>query len=91
LIVTRKPGAPREITVNVTAPSGWKVLSGAGKYLLPDEEITYMRVELQSPEIPEKESKGRQPDSIVVGGMVGSESVGEARLKVLLRASALPQ
>ena len=91
LIVTRKPGAIREITVNVMLPNGWKVLSGAGKYLLPDEEITYMRVEVQSPEIPEKELKGRQPDSIVVSGMVGSESVGEARLKVLLRASALPQ
>jgi len=29
LIVTRKPGATREITVNVTAPNGWKILSGA--------------------------------------------------------------
>src|SRR5258708_24155476 len=53
LIVTRKPGATREITVNVTAPNGWKILSGAGKFLLPDEEITYLRVELQSTEIPE--------------------------------------
>ncbi len=91
LIVTRKPGATREITVNVTAPNGWKILSGAGKFLLPDEEITYLRVELQSPEIPEKELKGRQADSILVNGTVGEKSVGEAGLKVLLRSSALPQ
>jgi LmbE family N-acetylglucosaminyl deacetylase len=91
LIVTRKPGAIREITVNVTAPNDWKVLSGAGKFLLPDEEITYMRVELQSPEIPEKELKGRQADSILVNGTVGEKSIGQAGLKVLLRSSSLPQ
>ena len=77
--------------MNVTAPNGWKILSGAGKFLLPDEEITYLRVELQSPEIPEKELKGRQADSILVNGTVGEKSVGEAGLKVLLRSSALPQ
>jgi LmbE family N-acetylglucosaminyl deacetylase len=91
LVVTRKPGAAREITVKAAVPSGWKVISGEGKFLLPDEEINYLRVEVQSPQIADNELKGRQPDSIVASGMVGSESVGEARLKVLLRASALPQ
>ena len=91
LIITRKPGAAREITLKVIAPSGWKIVNGEGKFLLPDEEITQMRVELQSPEIPEKELKGRQPDSIVVSGTAGEKSVGEATLQVLLRASALPQ
>jgi len=91
LVVTRKPGAAREITLKAAVPSGWKVLSGEGKFFLPDEEISYLRVEVQSPEIPEKELKGRQADSILVSGMVGGKSVGEAGLKVLLRSSALPQ
>jgi hypothetical protein len=91
LVVTRKPGTAREITVKAAVPSGWKVLSGEGKFLLPDEEINYLRVEVQSPEIPEKELKGRQADSILVSGMVGDKSVGEAGLKVLLSSSALPQ
>jgi LmbE family N-acetylglucosaminyl deacetylase len=91
LIITRKPGAAREITVKAIVPTGWKIINGVGKFLLPDEEITYLRVELQSPAIPEKELKGRSADSILVSGMVGDKSFGETGLKVLLRSSALPQ
>ena len=91
LIITRKPGATRDITINVSAPNGWNVISGTGKFVLPDDEITYLRVELRSPAIPEKELKERQADSILVSGMSGAKSAGEVRLKVLLRSSALPQ
>jgi LmbE family N-acetylglucosaminyl deacetylase len=91
LIVTRKPGTSREITVKATAPGGWKIISGEGKLLLPDEEITHLRVELQSPEIPADELKERKADSIVVRGMAGNQSLGEVKLRVLLRSSALPQ
>ena len=91
LVITRKPGAAREILVKVSAPSGWRVLNGEGKFLLPEEEIAYLRVELQSPEIPERELKGRQPDSVAVSGTAGDKSIGQAELRVLLRSSALPQ
>jgi LmbE family N-acetylglucosaminyl deacetylase len=91
LVVTRKPGAAREITVKATAPSGWKVLSGEGRFLLPDEEFTYLRVELQSPQIADTELKGRRPDSIVVSGTAGDKAIGQVELRVLLRSSALPQ
>jgi LmbE family N-acetylglucosaminyl deacetylase len=91
LVITRKPGAPREINISVNAPSGWNVISGAGKFMLPDDEIIYLRVELQSPTIPEKELKGRQADSIAVSGFAGEKPIGEAKLKVMLRPSALPQ
>jgi len=91
LTVTRRSGAPREIALKVTAPEGWKVSGGAGKLLLPDEEMTSLRVELQSPAIPEKELSGRQPDAIVVTGIAGEKTFGEVRLNVLLRSSALPQ
>jgi LmbE family N-acetylglucosaminyl deacetylase len=91
LVITRRPGAPHEIVVSVTAPSGWNVISGAGKFVLPDEETSYLRVEVQTPAIPEKELQGRQADSVVVSGMAGEKSIGEAKLKVLLRSSALPQ
>jgi LmbE family N-acetylglucosaminyl deacetylase len=91
LVIRRKPGASREITINVNAPSGWSVISGAGKFVVLEDEITYLRVEMQSPAIPEKEMKGRRADSIVVSGLAGEKSIGEAKLKVLLRSSALPQ
>jgi LmbE family N-acetylglucosaminyl deacetylase len=91
VVITRKPGAPRAVAINVNAPTGWNVISGAGKFLLPDEEITHLRVEVQSPAIGDKELKGRQADLIVVSGSAGEKSVGEAKLKVSLRSNALPQ
>jgi LmbE family N-acetylglucosaminyl deacetylase len=91
LVITRKPNSPREITLKVAAPSGWKVISGDGKFLLPDVEMNYLRVELQSPQIAESELKGRQPDTVVVSGTAGDKSIGQAELRVLLRSSALPQ
>jgi hypothetical protein len=91
VIVTRKPGAPREITLRATLPNGWKLISGEGKFLLPDEEITHLRIDLQSPEIPTDELRGRKADSIVVTGLIGEKSLGDFTLRVLLRSSALPQ
>jgi len=91
LVVTRKPGAAREITVKAAVPSGWKVASGEGKFLLSDDEINYLRVEVQSPQIADNELKGRQPDAIVVTGISGDKTIGQAELRVLLRSSALPQ
>jgi hypothetical protein len=58
---------------------------------LPDVEMNYLRVELQSPQIADNELKGRQPDPIVVSGTAGDKSIGQAELRVLLRSSALPQ
>jgi LmbE family N-acetylglucosaminyl deacetylase len=91
LVVKRQPGATREITVKAAVPSGWKVVSGEGKFLLADEEINYLRVEVQSPQIADNELKGRQPDSMVVTGISGDKTIGQAELRVLLRSSALPQ
>lgn len=91
VIVTRKPGASREITVKASAPNGWKVISGEGKFLLPDEEIIHLRIELQSPEIPANEWKERKADSIVVSALAGEKRFGELTLRVQLRPSALPQ
>jgi len=91
LAITRKPGTPREITVKATLPGGWKVISGEGKFLLPDEEITHLRLDVQAPEIPANELKDRKADSIAVSGLAGDKSIGEFTLRVLLRSSALPQ
>jgi hypothetical protein len=91
LLVTRKSGATREITVNVTTPSGWRLVSGGGKFLLPDQEISFLRVELQSPDLPAEQLKGRKPDAILVTGTATDKQIGTVELNVLLGAGALPQ
>jgi LmbE family N-acetylglucosaminyl deacetylase len=91
LIISRKPGAAREIAIKMNVPSGWKVVSGIGKFVLPDEERIYTRVELQSPDLNERDLKERAADGLIVSGTAGNELFGEVGLRVLLRSSALPQ
>jgi len=91
IIVTHKAGAPREISLKVTVPNGWTVVSGTGKSNLPDEETTYLRVEVQTPDVQPKDLKDRQAESIIVEGTTGNTVFGSVGMRVLLRASALPE
>jgi hypothetical protein len=91
LMVTHKADVPREIIIKVNVPSGWKVISGEGKLSLPNEEKTLLRVEVQTPEVPTKDLKNSQPESIRVEGINGNTTFGSVGLRVLLRSSALPQ
>jgi len=91
LVITRKAGTARELELRVNAPDGWTVTNGAGHLSLPDEEITYTRVEVQSPQVPAEHLKGRQPDSIVVTGLADGKNIGTVTLRVQLQSSALPQ
>lgn len=80
-----------EVTVKADAPPGWKVLSGAGKFLLPAEASTNLRVEIETPALSEAELKKatRLPVKIRVQGEGMTEQ--ELLLDVLPRGSALPQ
>jgi hypothetical protein len=91
LVVTHREKKPREVSIKVQAPNGWKVLSGEGKFELPDEEITYWRVEIQTPDLPGKELKNKKPEPIIVEGVVQEKVFGRIETRVLLRSSALPQ
>ena len=91
LIISRKPGAVRELELRVSAPDGWSVTNGAGHLSLPDDEITYARIELQSPQVPAEQFKGRQADSIIVTAEADGKNIGTVTLRVLLQHSALPQ
>jgi LmbE family N-acetylglucosaminyl deacetylase len=91
LMVTHKADLPREIIIKVTVPSGWKLISGEGKLRLPDEETTPLRVEVQTPDVPAKDLKNSQPESIRVEGINGDTTFASVALRVLLRSSALPQ
>jgi hypothetical protein len=91
LMVTHKADLPREIIIKVNLPSGWKLISGEGKLRLPDEETTPLRVEAQTPDVPAKDLKNSQPESIRVEGINGNTTFGSVGLRVLLRPSALPQ
>jgi hypothetical protein len=77
-----------QFNVKVTAPDGWKVLSGAGLLKLPNEDSTALRVELQTKESPAGK-QGRQLVQVQVEQ--DGKSIGAIRLMVELNASALAQ
>lgn len=85
------PMAPMNITLTVEAPAGWKIQSGQGQFTLPAEASTDLRVEIETPALSAEELKKIAPLEIVVKSEANGKSIGEVRLRVLLRANALPQ
>jgi hypothetical protein len=80
-----------KVAIRVEAPAGWKVTSGQGDFLLPAESSTEMRVELDTPRPSEQEAKKAEPQLITVRAEADGKSIGEVKLRVLPRQSALPQ
>jgi LmbE family N-acetylglucosaminyl deacetylase len=79
------------ITFTVKAPEGWKVIRGAGQILLPAEESTSLPVHIETPALSAEELKKAVPQEVVVRAEADGKAAGEVRLRVLLRANALPQ
>jgi hypothetical protein len=86
-VLGHDPAGSREVSVDVTAPGDWKVVSGAGRLRLPEEESTPLQVEVQAPE----GSLNRKPAAILVTVQQDGKNVGSLRLLVMVKKSALPQ
>jgi hypothetical protein len=67
------------------------VTGGAGKFLLPAEVSTNLRVEIDTPTLTEAELKKATPQMVTVKIQENGKSIGEIKINVLLKASALPQ
>ena len=90
IVITQTAEEKFEVKVTVNAPGGWKVMNGTGRLRLPGENKTALNVEIATPEKSQEELKNAQPVEIVVA--VSADGAGnEVRLRVLLKASALPQ
>jgi hypothetical protein len=91
LTVFHRDGEPIEIEITVTAPTGWKVMAGTGKFRLPEESRTDLLVEIATPELTKEELKKVTAQELIVRGSVAGKSIGEVRLMAKLRAGALAQ
>jgi LmbE family N-acetylglucosaminyl deacetylase len=79
------------VNVTVKAPNGWQAMNGAGRLRLPAENRTTLNLEIGTPEVSKDELKNAKPVEIVVGVLEDGMPPSEVRLRVLLKASALPQ
>lgn len=89
LVVTHSPN--QEVEVTATARNGWQTTSGAGKLLLPAETRTALNVEIATPETSKEEPRNSRPVEVVIGVSADGTAKSEVRLRVLLKANALPQ
>jgi hypothetical protein len=91
LVMLHEPSKSLLVNLTVKAPEGWKVIDGAGKIQLPAEESTAFPVHIETPALSAEELKKATPQEVRVSAEVEGKPAGEARLKVVLRASGLPQ
>jgi LmbE family N-acetylglucosaminyl deacetylase len=92
LVVSHDPTKTLEVSMEVNSlPEGWKVTSGTGRFILPAEVSTAVRVDLQTPERSSAELKTVQPQDVHVKVEVEGKTIGEIVLRVLLGTSGLPQ
>jgi hypothetical protein len=79
------------ISITVAAPDRWKVVSGEGTLLLPGDDSRDLRVEVETPELSKEELQKEEARAVVVRISTEGKTMGEVGLRVLLKASALPQ
>jgi LmbE family N-acetylglucosaminyl deacetylase len=91
LVVLHDESRALPITFTVKAPEGWKVIRGEGQILLPAEESTSLPVHIETPTLSGEELKKAVPQEVLIRAEAEGKPAGEVRLRVLLRASALPQ
>jgi len=84
-------GKPLELKTEVKLPSGWTVTKGEGNFHLPEEDRTDLMVEIATPELGKEEMKTLSVQELVVRVSSDGKYIGDVRLKVLLKSSALAQ
>ena len=89
LSIDRSKSLSREIQITVSAPKGWTVTGGQGKFALPDEPLCSLEVTIQSPA--EKTDSSQKAQTVVVTAESGGKQAGRVALSVKLKRNALPQ
>ena len=91
LVIRHSAGEAMIVKVEVEGPAGWKVISGQGEFVLPAEDATEIRVQMETPALPAEDKKKAEPQLIRVHAESNGKSLGEVKLSVQLRQGGLPQ
>lgn len=91
LVIQHDPAKALPLTLAVNVPEGWKVTHGAGQFMLPGEVSTSLAVSIDTPILPSEQLKKATPQEVTVRAEADGQAIGEIKLRVLLRANALPE
>lgn len=85
------PSEALKVNLKIATPGGWKAVSGQGEFELAAESSTALRVEIETPALTAEELKKAVPQEVTVHAEADGKSIGDVKLRVLLRPNALPQ
>jgi LmbE family N-acetylglucosaminyl deacetylase len=91
VVVLHDPRNNMPITFTVNAPEGWKLSHGAGEFVLPAEAWTALPILIETPTLSGEQLKKAIPQEVTVRAKAAGQPAGEVKLRVLLRASGLPE
>jgi LmbE family N-acetylglucosaminyl deacetylase len=91
IVVLHDPSKSLEISLTAKLPGGWKVKSGTGKTILPAENTTNLRVDIETPVLSAEELKNAKPQEITIEAEADGKNIGEVKLRVQLGSGGLPQ
>ena len=79
------------VNFKVNLPEGWHLSHNEGQFLLPAEASTSFALQIETPVLSAEQLKTAEPQEITVQAEADGKPAGEVKLRVLLRASGLPQ
>jgi LmbE family N-acetylglucosaminyl deacetylase len=91
IVLLHDPAKTLALSLNVKLPEGWKVTHGGGQSELPAEESTSLEILIDTPVLSADELKKAAPQDVTVHGEAEGKPAGDVNLRVLLKASALPE
>lgn len=91
LWLRNQTSGPKEVTLIADLPAGWKLQSGAGKFVVGAKQIAAARVEIELPQLDDTAHGRQELREVTVRAESNGQSIGTAKIRVELRKRALPQ
>jgi LmbE family N-acetylglucosaminyl deacetylase len=82
---------PKEVTLSVDLPAGWKLQGGAGKFMVAAKQVAATRLEIELPQLDDTSHTKPELREVTVRGESAGQRIGVVILRVELRKRALPQ
>lgn len=91
LLVLHDPTKTLPLHVTAKLPEGWTVSEGSGVFEVPAEASTTIELLIETPKLTDEELKKATPQEVTVHGESNGKSIGDVKLRVLLKKGALPE
>jgi hypothetical protein len=82
---------PLTVSFTTSLPDGWKLAHAETQFALPPEASTSFSLTIETPRLSAEQLKTAAPHELTIHAESDGKPIGEIKMKVLLRTSALPE